>query len=54
VDHLHGTATVRGLLCHPCNTGLGMFRDTPHLLARAIGYLLRFVGMDGVPRAAKA
>jgi len=54
VDHVHGTTRVRGLLCNRCNTGLGLFRDTPQLLARAIGYLLRFVDMDGVSRVAKA
>lgn len=39
LDHDHKTLVIRGLLCLPCNTGLGMFKDEPKLLARAIVYL---------------
>lgn len=39
VDHDHATRKVRGLLCHHCNSGLGMFRDSSQLLLRAAKYV---------------
>lgn len=39
VDHCHLTNTVRGLLCHDCNTSLGKFQDSPILLRRAAEYI---------------
>lgn len=39
VDHDHETGAVRGLLCRPCNAGLGHFQDSPELMASAINYL---------------
>lgn len=47
IDHDHSCCAstpacgkcVRGLLCGPCNAGLGMFRDAPALLFAATDYL---------------
>ncbi len=41
VDHCHHTGKVRGLLCWPCNIGLGMFRDNLDLLDKIKIYLTR-------------
>jgi hypothetical protein len=39
VDHSHLTGKIRGLLCHRCNTALGLFQDRVDLLLRAKRYL---------------
>lgn len=48
VDHDHATGQVRAILCRPCNTALGMFRDDPVLVERAAKYL-RDHGAVGTP-----
>lgn len=39
VDHDHETMIVRGILCHGCNTGLGLLKEDSELLLRAVEYL---------------
>jgi len=39
IDHDHRTRDIRGLLCSRCNTGIGMFKDNPERMGRAIEYL---------------
>lgn len=41
VDHNHATGEVRGLLCSPCNVGLGNLQDSPKILQGALEYLKR-------------
>lgn len=41
VDHCHVTGRIRGLLCSPCNTMLGLATDSPVRLRAAAGYLER-------------
>jgi hypothetical protein len=39
VDHCHTTGRVRGILCGLCNKAIGLFRDDPLLLEKAVVYL---------------
>lgn len=41
IDHCHTTGNKRGLLCRPCNTALGLFRDSPDTMERAAEYVRR-------------
>jgi hypothetical protein len=42
IDHCHKTNQIRGLLCSPCNKGLGMFQDSVENLKTAIDYLTKY------------
>lgn len=39
VDHCHTTGKVRALLCHGCNSALGLFKESVSSLESAIAYL---------------
>jgi len=39
VDHNHETGEVRALLCHNCNTAIGLIKEDTNVLASAIKYL---------------
>lgn len=42
VDHDHATGRVRGLLCHGCNTALGMVKENTNTLSDMIDYIKYF------------
>lgn len=39
VDHDHKTGKFRGILCHNCNAGIGMFKENIELIKLAVKYL---------------
>jgi hypothetical protein len=41
IDHDHETGAVRGLLCRPCNSAIGLLRDDTAAMLRAVEYLGR-------------
>lgn len=41
VDHNHQTGIIRGLLCSACNTALGLLKENPLVIERALKYLRR-------------
>lgn len=49
-DHDHTSLQYRGTLCGTCNIGLGMFKDNPELLRRAILYLSGGLGVESSKR----
>lgn len=39
VDHDHASGRVRGLLCGPCNSAIGLLKERPDNFERAVAYL---------------
>ena len=39
VDHCHSTERVRGLLCGPCNSAIGLLKEREDLFRKAVAYL---------------
>jgi hypothetical protein len=48
LDHCHVTRKLRGVLCGPCNSLLGMAYSNEDTLAKAIKYLQRFNNYYGL------
>jgi hypothetical protein len=42
VDHCHKSGAIRGLLCHNCNSGMGLLGDSTERLEAAAAYLRRW------------
>jgi hypothetical protein len=49
IDHFHDTGLLRGLLCNPCNLGIGSFNDDISTLIRAKQYLERHHAKRNLP-----
>ena len=39
IDHNHQTGLVRGALCNTCNQGIGLLKDSPIVVEKALEYL---------------
>jgi hypothetical protein len=39
LDHCHTSGEIRGLLCIPCNTAIGLLKDDPARMLRAAEYI---------------
>ncbi len=39
IDHDHKTGKVRGLLCHGCNTAIGLLKEDIEIMKKAIQYI---------------
>ena len=50
VDHDHGSGEIRGLLCVRCNSGIGLFRESPDALRHAAEYVICLLYTSPSPR----
>lgn len=39
IDHDHETLEIRGLLCHPCNTAIGLLKEDETIIINVFKYL---------------
>jgi hypothetical protein len=46
VDHNHSTGKIRGLLCRPCNSALGLLKENIDTLSNCIEYLINSGSAD--------
>ncbi len=51
VDHNHQTGFVRGYLCKPCNSAIGLLKDNPAVIRSAANYLERKGYVSQIQRA---
>ena len=42
IDHNHSTGNIRGILCHPCNTSLGLLEESTDKMKQLIFYTENF------------
>jgi hypothetical protein len=42
IDHSHKNGKVRGILCNPCNRGLGYLQDSEKILESALKYIQKY------------
>tara|TARA_R110000868_G_scaffold42198_4_gene143220 strand:+ start:488 stop:868 length:381 start_codon:yes stop_codon:yes gene_type:complete len=47
IDHCHTTKKVRALLCHGCNTAIGLLKESPEILKSALDYLKKYNSKKG-------
>lgn len=39
IDHNHNNMKIRGLLCRPCNTAIGLLKDNTEVIREALNYV---------------
>jgi hypothetical protein len=44
IDHNHATGLIRGAICGPCNSGIGLLKESISTLRSAISYLTNEAG----------
>ena len=42
IDHCHKTNEVRALLCHGCNTAIGLLKESPAIIKSALSYIKKY------------
>lgn len=50
IDHCHKTGLFRGVICHKCNSGIGLMQDNVQALERAVEYLKKGIASDYIQK----
>jgi len=53
IDHCHDGNYLRSMLCKPCNSALGLFKDNPEILRKAADYIEKWRTMNHSKTAEK-